>query len=71
MHKYFNIKKAASYCGYNAAYFGRIMEEYNLPKYGPKGNRLKATDLDAWMVNPMEFMIVSDSDSRTGFTRVK
>ena len=35
MCEYLTIKQAAAYCSYNAAYFGRIMEQYKIPKYGP------------------------------------
>ncbi len=49
MDKYLNTKKAAAYCGYSHIYFARIMEDYQIPRYGPKRNRFKVSDLDDWM----------------------
>ncbi|MDL2279803.1 DNA-binding protein [Desulfovibrio sp. OttesenSCG-928-G11] len=49
MDKYLNTKKAATYCGYSHIYFARIMEDYEIPRYGPKRNRFKMSDLDDWM----------------------
>lgn len=69
MREYMNIKEAAKYCCYNAAYFGRVMEQYRIPKYGPKKNRLRIVDLDAWMKNP-EIFSNTENEVRSGFRRV-
>ena len=69
MREYLNIKEAAKYCCYNAAYFGRVMETYKIPKYGPKKNRIKITDLDAWMKNPEIFIHVYNN-LRNCFRRI-
>lgn len=70
MHEYLNIKEAATYCCYHYAYFGRIMDCYQVPKYGPKKNRLKISDLDAWMKNPQIFKSTPEN-ARLGFRKVQ
>jgi predicted DNA-binding transcriptional regulator AlpA len=56
MEKYLNTKKAAAYCGYSHIYFARIMEDYQIPRYGPKRNRFKVSDLDDWMSKADSFV---------------
>lgn len=70
MDKYLNTKKAAEYCGYSRLYFGRIMELYRIPRYGPKRNRFKVSDLDNWMVKPELFTPQEDSPVRRDFRKV-
>lgn len=70
MDKYLNVKQAAKYCGYSHIYFARIMDDYQIPRYGPKRNRLKQSDLDEWMSNPQVFAVVDDKEGRTTFRRV-
>lgn len=69
MREYLTIKQAAAYCSYNAAYFGRIMEIYKIPKYGPKKNRIRVLDLEAWMKKPDIFSNM-ENEIRSGFRRV-
>lgn len=69
MCEYLTIKQAAEYCSYNAAYFGRVMEQYKIPKYGPNKNRIRVLDLEAWMKNPEVFANI-DAEIRSGFRRV-
>lgn len=61
MDKYLNTKKAAEFCGYNHIYFGKLMELYKIPRYGPKRNRFKLADLEDWMMSPELF--TSDKDA--------
>ncbi len=56
MDKYLNTKQAAAYCGYSHIYFARIMEDYQIPRYGPKRNRFKVSDLDDWMSKAENFV---------------
>ncbi|SFW75984.1 MULTISPECIES: hypothetical protein [Desulfovibrio] len=69
MREFLTIKQAALYCSYNAAYFGRIMEQYKIPKYGPNKNRIRVLDLEAWMKNPEVFTNI-ESETRSGFRRI-
>lgn len=64
MDKYLNTKKAAEFCGYAHLYFGRLMELYRIPRYGPKRNRFKVSDLEDWMMSPELFTPDNDSESR-------
>lgn len=52
---FFNMTRAAAYCGYAVGTFERILREYSLPKYGPKKNRFAKSVLDAWMDTPEAF----------------
>lgn len=52
---YLNQGEAASYCGYCRNTFRSYAEEYAIPAYGPKKNRFKANDLDAFMADPEAF----------------
>lgn len=52
---FFNMARAAAYCGYAVGTFERILREYHLPKYGPKKNRFAKSVLDAWMLTPDTF----------------
>ena len=65
MEKYLNTKRAAEFCGYNNTYFGRLMELYRIPRYGPKRNRFKQSDLEEWMRKP-ELFTVADDPEPTG-----
>lgn len=53
-----NQIEAAEYCGYSVDTFRRHLRSYPLPKYGPKRNRFKAIDLDAWMEDPHKFKVI-------------
>lgn len=59
MKAYMNQTEAAEYCGYSVDTFRRHLRSYPLPKYGPKRNRFKAIDLDAWMKDPHKFKVVT------------
>jgi hypothetical protein len=63
MDKYLNTKKAAEFCGYNHIYFGKLMEGYKMPRYGPKRNRFKQSDLEDWMKSPELFSVDKGSES--------
>jgi hypothetical protein len=69
MSEYLNIKSAASYCGYNSKYFSRVCESFAVPRYGPKRNRFKKSDLDAWMRDPRMFQQIIN-EFRNGFKGV-
>lgn len=70
MNEYLNIKSAAVYCGYSASYFPHALEKYKIPRYGPKKNRLKISDLDLWMKNPEIFKSGNEAH-KTGFRKVQ
>ena len=63
MDKYLNTKKAAEFCGYNHIYFSKLMELYKIPRYGPKRNRFKQSDIEDWMMSPELFNVDNDSES--------
>jgi hypothetical protein len=73
MDKYLSTKKAAEFCGYNHIYFGKLMDLYKIPRYGPKRNRFKVSDLEDWMMSPELFKIDNDSEPRENrsFRKVK
>lgn len=54
---FFDLAGAAKYCGYSdPQHFARLMKEHGtVPRRGPCNNRYAASDLDAWMVNPLTF----------------
>ena len=52
---FYAIKDAAKYCGYKPRTFAAMIREYNMPKHGPRKNRLAKSILDAWMVAPESF----------------
>lgn len=55
---YYKLKDAATYCGYESADgFRRAIEEYDVPRVGPKNNRYPKEALDRFMNNPMEFTV--------------
>ena len=60
MDKYLNTKKAAELCGFSKIYFGRLMELYRIPRYGPKRNRFKLSDIEDWMMSPELFQPADD-----------
>ena len=67
--EFFNVKSAAAYCGFNPSYFSRLTAIFILPRYGPRRNRFKKSDLDQWMLNPSIFQKRLES-ARTGFRKV-
>jgi hypothetical protein len=70
--KFLTTKKAAEFCGYNHIYFGRLMEIYKIPRYGPKRNRFKVSDLEEWMRRPEIFNIEEDKPvEQTTFRKVR
>lgn len=54
---YKTMAEAAAYCRYSRRHFPRLVAEYNIPTYGPKGNRFREADLDVWMENPEAFKV--------------
>lgn len=52
---FFNLKKAAEYCGYAPDTFRRKIQDYCLPRHGPEKNRYAKSVLDAWMESPDTF----------------
>jgi predicted DNA-binding transcriptional regulator AlpA len=74
--KYLNTKKAAEFCGYNHRYFAVLMEKYKIPRYGPKRNRFRVSDIEEWMKRPELFNIVesqtsADNSKNLNFRRVR
>ncbi|MBG0789848.1 MAG: helix-turn-helix domain-containing protein [Desulfovibrionaceae bacterium] len=59
MQAFLNKKQAAQYCGYNVDTFSGFVRKYPLPKYGPKRNRYKCTDLDKWMEDPEQYRVAT------------
>jgi hypothetical protein len=66
--KYLNTKKSAEFCGYNHRYFAILMETYKIPRYGPKRNRFRVSDLEEWMKRPELFNIENEPKSNENHT---
>ena len=52
---WFNLKEAAEYCSYDPNYFGKLLQEYEVPRHGPGKNRYAKTIIDEFMKNPDTF----------------
>ena len=54
---FYSFREAAEYCGYNPDAFARVLreEKIELPRSGPRQNRLAKSVLDAFMSNPSTF----------------
>lgn len=63
---YLTLPQAAEYCGYSTDHFREILKGYAVPTYGPKNNRYRAVDLDAWMENPDEYKPREQAVKRRG-----
>jgi len=72
MDKYLNTKKAAEFCGFSHIYFARLIEQYQVPRYGPKRNRFKVSDLEEWMMRPEVFKVTEHKNKETrSFRKVR
>jgi len=52
---FYTIKDAASYCGYKPRTFTAVLRDFDVPRHGPRKNRLAKSVLDAWMASPESF----------------
>jgi len=46
---FYNVSKAAEYCGYSPDHFRHLASEHQIPRCGPNRNRYAASTLDTWM----------------------
>ena len=53
---FFNLDKAAEYCGYRKSSFRGLLRKYDIPRCGPRGTKYARTILDAFMATPEAFM---------------
>ena len=53
---FFNIIKAAEYCGYATETFRSYMKQYKIPRYGPKRTHFARSTLDDFMNHPEHFL---------------
>ncbi|WP_034638273.1 helix-turn-helix domain-containing protein [Desulfovibrio cuneatus] len=53
--EYLSATDAAQYLGYKPSTFRAHVRGGAVPRYGPRGNRFRKVDLDAWMENPQAF----------------
>lgn len=68
---YFTFKQAAAYLGYGESTFREYVRTCSIPRCGPRGNRFRKADLDAFMENPFVFASpVRVRRPRSGFTPV-
>lgn len=67
--EYFNVKAAATYCGYNDKYFGKLAAENKIPRHGPRRNKFKRSELELFMREPETFTQVH-RETRTGYRMV-
>lgn len=69
---YMNLKQAAAYLGFAVSTFRAYASSWNIPRLGPKRNRFRKEDLDAWMQNPAVFHGGAPKKrKRSGFTPVQ
>ncbi len=61
---YLSLKCAAYYCDYKPRYFGRLIREYQIPRYGPKRNKFSKADLDTFMQNPSAYVAHGSTRSK-------
>ncbi len=52
---YMNLKQAARYLGYHPDTFRRKLRDYDIPRYGPEGNKFAQSVLDLFMQDPDNF----------------
>ena len=69
---YMNMKQAAAYLGFAVSTFRAYASSWSIPRLGPKRNRFRKEDLDAWMQNPAVFHGGAPKKrKRSGFTPVQ
>ncbi len=71
---YLNTKQAAAYLGYSVKRFCLYAREGAIPRRGPRLNRFRIADLDAFMENPRVFTTVPATPrprTRDGFTPIR
>ncbi|ABM29792.1 helix-turn-helix transcriptional regulator [Nitratidesulfovibrio vulgaris] len=68
---YLNLKQAAAYLGYAVSTFRAYASSWDIPRMGPRRNRFRKEDLDAWMANPAAFKRQREPRRRTGFKPVE
>lgn len=68
---YLNLKQAAAYLGYAVSTFRAYASSWNIPRMGPRRNRFRKEDLDAWMQNPAVFRRQRLPRKRAGFKPVE
>ena len=55
---FYDLERAAEYCGYSASYFAKIIKKFSFKRYGPSKSRFARADLDRFMADPAGFRIV-------------
>ncbi|MDR3044033.1 MAG: helix-turn-helix domain-containing protein [Desulfovibrio sp.] len=71
---YLNTKQAAAYLGYSVKRFSIYAREGSIPRRGPRLNRFRIVDLDAFMENPRVFVSQASTPrprTREGFTPIR
>lgn len=69
---YLNTKQAAALLGYSVSTFRIYAMRGDIPRYGPKRNRFRKEDLDAFMEDPNIFRATRTTQRRReGFTPVR
>ena len=69
---YMNTKQAAAYLGYSASTFREYALRGAIPRCGPRRNRFRKEDLDAFMEDPNVFRTNRTTQRRRdGFTPVR
>ena len=53
---FFTPQQAAEYLSYAPRTFRELSKKYLLPTYGPRRNRFRKEDLEAFMSNPVIFL---------------
>lgn len=53
--EYLTLAEAAQYTGYSPDTLGQYFREGEVPRYGPKRNKFRKVDIDAYMENPQIF----------------
>ena len=52
---YYSLQDAAAFCGWAPDTLRRYMQDYDIPRYGPRGTRFAQSTLNRFMARPEDF----------------
>lgn len=62
---FYDLERAAEYCGYSISYFAKLIRKKSIKRYGPSQSRFARADLDRFMANPSNFSSTLEMKPRT------
>jgi len=62
---FYDLERAAEYCGYSTSYFAKLIRKKSIKRYGPSQSRFARADLDHFMANPDSFSSTPGTKPRT------